>query len=148
MPPKGRACGYIEELPSGSFRAVVYAGTDPLTGRPRYLRETAKSYAGAEVALTRLQRQVDEDAHPKSALTIGEAVDQWLDVAKLEDTTRDRYEHLVRLYIGPTFGDLAAPARRRDPGEVLRPAPTLPATTVRRPRRGVPRARPGAARRP
>jgi integrase len=86
----------------------VYAGTDPLTRKPRYIRETAKSYAGAEVALTRLQRQVDEDAHPKSALTIGEAVAQWLDVAKLEDTTRDRYEDLVRLDITPTFGDLSA----------------------------------------
>jgi hypothetical protein len=39
---------------------------------------------------------------------VGQAVAQWLDVATLEDTTRDRYEDLVRLYIGPTFGDLAA----------------------------------------
>ena len=31
--------GYIEELPSGSFRAVVPAGTDPLTsGYPRTTR--------------------------------------------------------------------------------------------------------------
>jgi integrase len=29
-------------------------------------------------------------------------------VAKLEDTTRDRYEDLVRLYIRPTLGDFAA----------------------------------------
>jgi hypothetical protein len=25
--------GHIHELPSGSFRAMVYAGIDPLTGR-------------------------------------------------------------------------------------------------------------------
>jgi hypothetical protein len=48
--------------------------------KPRYIRETAKSYAGAEVAPSRLRRQVDEDAHPKSALT----VTQRLDIAKLE----------------------------------------------------------------
>ena len=34
-----------EKEPSGSFRAVGYAGTDPLTHRPRYFRETAKTLA-------------------------------------------------------------------------------------------------------
>ena len=33
---------------------------------------------------------------------------QWLDVVDLEDTTRERYQDLIRIYIGPTFGDLAA----------------------------------------
>jgi hypothetical protein len=103
VPRKRRARGYIGELPSGSFRAVVFAGTDPLTHKLRYIRETAKTCA--EVALTRLQRQVDDDAHPKSSLTVGQAVAQWLDVATLEDTTRDRYDDLVRLYVRPTFGD-------------------------------------------
>jgi integrase len=107
-PRKRRARGHIEELPSGSFRAVVCGGTDPLTRKPRYLRETTTTSNQAEVALTRLQRQVDEDAHPKTSLTVGEAVTQRLEVAKLEDTTRDRYDDLVRLYIRPTFGDLPA----------------------------------------
>jgi integrase len=107
-PRKRRTRGHIEELPSGSFRAIVYAGTDPLTGRVRQLKETAKTYAEAEMHLTRLQRQVDEETHPKTSLTVGQAVAQWLDVATLEDTTRDRYDDLVRLYISPTFGDLQA----------------------------------------
>jgi hypothetical protein len=33
---------------------------------------------------------------------------QWLEVAKLADTTRERYEDLVRIYITPAFGELAA----------------------------------------
>ena len=33
--------GHIEQLPSGSFRVHVYAGTDPVTGRARRLREPA-----------------------------------------------------------------------------------------------------------
>jgi integrase len=103
-----RPRGYIEELPSGSFRAVVYAGADPLTGRPHYLRETARTYDAAEVALTRLQGQVDEDRHPKIDITLGRAIEQWLEVAELEDTTRDRYEDLVRIYIAPTLGSLPA----------------------------------------
>ncbi len=67
---KRRPRGHIGELPSGSFRVVVYAGTDPLTGKPRQLRETVKTYDEAERTLTRLQRLVDEDQHPKSNITV------------------------------------------------------------------------------
>ena len=35
-------------LPSGSLQAIVYAGKDPLTGKERYERETAKTYQAAE----------------------------------------------------------------------------------------------------
>lgn len=101
-------CGHIEQLPSGSCRAIVYGGVDPITGKPRQLREVAKTYDAAEKALTKLQRQVDEDQHPKTNLTIRQAVEQWLEVAELEDTTRERYDDLVRLYVLPTFGDLQA----------------------------------------
>jgi hypothetical protein len=59
---------------------MVYAGIDPLTGKQRYLRETCATYDQAELALTRLQSQVDEDRHPKSEITVGQAVAQWLDV--------------------------------------------------------------------
>jgi hypothetical protein len=31
---------------------------------------------------------VDEQQHPKSSITIGEAIEQWLEVAELEETTR------------------------------------------------------------
>jgi len=86
----------------------VPAGTDVLTGRRRSLRETAPTREAALVALTKLQHQVDENTHPKSAITVGEAIEQWLDVVELEETTRDRYEDLIRLYILPTFGKLQA----------------------------------------
>jgi integrase len=108
MPSRRRQRGHIRTLPSGSFQAIVYAGTDPLTGKERYLRETAATYPGAEKALTRLQGQVDEDRHPKSAITVRQAITQWLDVAELEDTTRERYEDLIRLYILPALGDMQA----------------------------------------
>lgn len=106
--PKRRPRGHIRELPSGSFQVIVYAGTDPLTRKPRYIRETLKTYGAAEIALTKLQGQVDQNRHPKTDITLSQAVGSWLRIAKLEDTTRDRYEDLVRLYITPTLGDLAA----------------------------------------
>src|SRR3954469_13458532 len=108
MAPRRRARGHIEQLPSGRFRAIVYAGTDPLTGRRRDLKETADDYDGATVALTKLQRQVDEDRHPKTVITVRQAVAQWLEVAELEDTTRERYDDLIRLYVLPTFGTMLA----------------------------------------
>jgi integrase len=109
MPPrKRRPRGHIRTLPSGSFQAIVYSGVDPITGKERYLRETAVTYDAAEIALTRLQAQVDEDRHPKSDITVSRAISQWLEVAKLEDTTRDRYDDLIRIYIQPAFGDLKA----------------------------------------
>jgi integrase len=106
--PSRRRRGFIEELPSGRYRAVVYAGVDPLTSRRRNLTETTDSYDQAEKALSRLHQQLDENRHPKSAITVGEAIEQWLEVADLEETTKDRYEDLIRLYILPTFGSMQA----------------------------------------
>jgi integrase len=40
---------------------------DPLTKPRRSLRETCKTMAEAQVALTRLQRQIDQQQYPKSA---------------------------------------------------------------------------------
>lgn len=109
MPPrKRRQRGSILPLPSGSYRVTVYAGRDVLTGKMRHLRETAKTYEDAKKILTRLQRQVDEDNQPKSNITVRQAVEQWLEVAVLEDTTRERYDDLIRLYVLPTFGHLQA----------------------------------------
>jgi integrase len=105
---KRRPRGHIEERPNGTFRAIVNAGTDPLTGRRRTLKETAQTWDAAKKALTRLQNQVDEKRHPRSAITVAQAVDQWMDVAPLAATTRERYEDLIRLYIEPTFGAMPA----------------------------------------
>jgi integrase len=89
-------------------RHRVYAGTDVLTGKARQLRQTAPTYAEAQKLLTKLQQQVDEDRHPTSDITVRQAIEQWLDVAELEQTTRERYDDLIRLYILPTFGNLPA----------------------------------------
>jgi integrase len=108
---KRRARGHIEERGNrtkGRFRASVFAGTDPLTSKPRYLRKSADTYAQAQVELTKLLAQVDEQQQPRSNITVGQVVEKWLEVAELEATTRQRYDGLVRLYIEPTFGTMSA----------------------------------------
>jgi len=39
------AKGHIEQLPSGSFRVVVFAGYDLVTRRRQYFKSTAKTEA-------------------------------------------------------------------------------------------------------
>jgi len=99
-----RSRGHIETRPSGRFRVKVYAGDDPLTGKQNYLTKTTDTYREAEIELTKLLGQVDENKHPRTAVTVSQVVAQWLEVAELADTTRQRYEGLVRLYIEPTLG--------------------------------------------
>ena len=52
--------GHIEQLPSGSFRVHVYAGTGPVTGKPRRIRETCPDNATAAATLGRLLAEVDQ----------------------------------------------------------------------------------------
>jgi hypothetical protein len=54
---------------------------DPLTRKPKYVRETRKTRGEAEKELTRRQRDIDLDRHTKSAITVAEAIDQWMEVA-------------------------------------------------------------------
>jgi hypothetical protein len=49
--------GYIQQLPSGSFRVSVYAGTDPLTGRQIRLRKTCKTERAGQIELGKLLEQ-------------------------------------------------------------------------------------------
>jgi integrase len=108
MPARRRPRGHIETLPSGRYRASVFAGTDPLTGREHRLKQTCDTLSEAQKALTRLQGQVDLNQQPKSSISLAAAIEQWLEVAKLEEITRDRYQDLLRLHIGPRLGHLQA----------------------------------------
>ena len=58
--------GHIQQLPTGSFRVKVYAGTGPVTGKERLLRQ---------------------DRHA----TVGQALDKYLEVADLKVSTRDAH---------------------------------------------------------
>ena len=86
-----RQRGWIEELPSGSFRVWAYAGIDPLTGRKHYLKEAVGTRRDAERVRTRLLSQVDEDRSPRTRATVNQLLDRHLEVIELEPTTRQGY---------------------------------------------------------
>ena len=107
---KRRSLGHIEERSNGSFRVIVYAGRDPLTGKDRRLRKTFATYAEAQVELVRLQGDVHAQRHPRSDITVDQALAQWLEVADHQATTRERYDDLIRLYLAPSLGSMRASA--------------------------------------
>ena len=100
------ARGHIEQLPSGSFRVQVYAGTDPVTGKPRRLKQTCPDEASAAAALGRLLAQADGDRFPNRQATLGQALDKYLEVADLEVSTREAHEGYIRRTIGPVLGEV------------------------------------------
>jgi integrase len=100
------ARGHIEKLPSGSFRVHVYAGTDPVTGKPRRLKQTCPDEASAAAALGKLLAQADGDHFPNREATLGQALAKYLEVADLEVSTREAHQGYIRRTIGPVFGEV------------------------------------------
>ncbi len=76
-----------------------------LTGNRRQLKSPLYATEDeAEVELTKLLKQVDEQRHPKSKISVSQLVEKWFEVAEPEDSTRERYEGLNRKYIEPVIG--------------------------------------------
>jgi hypothetical protein len=98
--------GYIEQLPSGAFRARVYAGTDPVTGKEWRLRETCHDYPAAVEALGRLLKQAEGHQAPERDATFGRILDLYLEVTDLAATTRVTHESYIRRIIRPVLGDV------------------------------------------
>ena len=96
--------GHIERLPSGSYRAHAYAGTDPLTGKALYLRATAKTAEQAQIELGRLLDQAAIGRQPERGVTVGQLLDQFMQTAELDVSTRESYEGYIRRTIVPAFG--------------------------------------------
>src|SRR5580700_4972732 len=98
--------GHIQQLPSGSFRVKVYAGTDPVTGKARLLRQTCPDEATAYAALGRMLVEADGGRFPDQHATLGQALGKYLEVADLEVSTREAHQGYVRRTIGPVLGEV------------------------------------------
>ena len=100
------AKGYIEQLPSGSFRVTVYVGTDPLTGRAIRLKATAKTEQQARIELGRLLKDASEGRTPESAATVAKLLDECALVAPWDVSTRQTNEGFIRRTIKPALGHI------------------------------------------
>ena len=70
------AKGHIEQLPSGSFRVSVYAGTDPLTRRAIRLKSTVKTEQQAQIEPGRLLKAASGGHTPESGATLAKLMDE------------------------------------------------------------------------
>jgi integrase len=101
----GRARGSIRQR-GRSYQVRVYAGEDPVTGKPNYLTGSASNNKDAERILRRLVTAVDEQRNARTKATFGMALDAWLRVHDAAENTLAGYESNVRLYIKPALGDV------------------------------------------
>ena len=103
----GRAAsGHLEQLPSGSFRVEVHAGTDPLTGRRLRFRQTVKTEHQARIVLGRLLEQASAGQRPDAGVTVAELLVRYMEVAELDVSTRTTYEGYIRRTILPALGSM------------------------------------------
>src|SRR4051794_15033706 len=103
-----RARGSIRTR-GNSLQVRVFAGNDPVTGKPVYLAETVKgtdkaAQKAAAKVMTRLQSEVDEQRSVSTTVTFSYAVDEWLRTSELEDNTRDTYVGYIERTIRPALG--------------------------------------------
>jgi integrase len=98
--------GHIEQLPSGSWRAKVYAGTDPLTGREIRLRRTCRTERAAQIELGKLLEQADTGRRPETDATVAQLMDRYAEVADWDLSTRKANEVYIRRVIKPALGHL------------------------------------------
>jgi integrase len=67
---------------------IVYAGVDPVTGKRMYLRDSTTDENEVERIRTKLLACADEKAHPKTRAIVRAAMEKWLKLHKLDESTR------------------------------------------------------------
>jgi hypothetical protein len=93
----------MEQLPSGSWRAKVYARKDPLTGREIRFRKTRKTEVEAQIEIGMLLALARAGRQPDSGVTVAELFDQYVPVAGWDVSTEEtnlgyiqnRHSHLL-----------------------------------------------------
>jgi integrase/DNA-binding transcriptional regulator YhcF (GntR family) len=100
------AKGHVEQLPSGSWRARVYAGVDPITQREIRLKATATTEQQAYIELGRLLKQASEGRTPESGATMAKLLDEYAAIAPWDVSTRQTNEGFIRRTIKPALGHL------------------------------------------
>lgn len=104
---RGKGEGSIYQRASdGRWVAQVEAGRSS-AGRRRYARAVRRTRKEAQAALKELQRAADAGLAPGQASTIETYLAWWLDhVVKgtVTDTTIERYDQAIRLWITPSLG--------------------------------------------
>jgi integrase len=98
--------GHIEELPSGSYRVSVYAGTDPITRREIRFRATVKGETRAKIELGKLLQKAVDGRNPESGVTVAKLLDEYESIARWDVSTRQTNGGFIRRIIKPAIGHM------------------------------------------
>ena len=90
------------------IRVSVYAGTNPVTGKQRRLRETCPDEAAATATLGKLLKQAQSHQAPNRDATFGLVLDKYLEVTDLAKSTLATHESYIQRIIRPVLGDIKA----------------------------------------
>jgi integrase len=99
------AKGSIERLRTG-YRAIVYAGKDPITGKKIYLKETHPTEDDAEKAKQRMLAQVEAERAPDRSATLSVLLDRWMEVADHELSTHVTNRGYIDRVLKPALGNI------------------------------------------
>jgi hypothetical protein len=90
----------IRDRGKGRYEVVVYLGRDPLTGKERRVSRMAKGRRAARD----LERELNSSKQPVADATMGVLFDRWLDVARLEASTRYQAKGYINRVLRPRIG--------------------------------------------
>jgi hypothetical protein len=96
--------GHREQLLSGSWRAKVYAGKDPLTGREIRFSQTCKTKVEAQIELGKLLALAHAGSQPDPGVTVGGLLDQYVPVAGWDVSTMETNRGYIRRTVKPALG--------------------------------------------
>src|SRR5436190_4649686 len=103
-----RRTGSIRER-SGSLQVRLFAGYDPVTGKETYLSATIsgtddKAWRKADNKPAEFRTQVNKQRYAESSVPLGDALNEWMRVSELEDSTRKTYKGYIERTIRPALG--------------------------------------------
>lgn len=98
----------------------IHAGIDPVTKKRHRLEQIVpagpKAAAQAEKVRTKLLAELDAGRQPRTSASVAQLMERYLEIARVEPSTRQGYEGLVRNHIVPLLGEQQVGRVR---GEVL-----------------------------
>lgn len=110
MAQRVRERGNSETLPSGAVRVRVYAGIDPVTKRPHYLRAVVppgpKQASEVRKVRNRLVSQVEDRRNPRTNATLSQLLERYLDQFDGAPKTLRNYRTYVRRHVEPFLGHI------------------------------------------
>ncbi|WP_235875203.1 tyrosine-type recombinase/integrase [Saccharopolyspora aridisoli] len=106
---QNRKRGNIEER-GGALRVRLYAGTDPVTGKQVYYRDTIQgtnkaAWKKAENKLAEFQAKVAKQRSAQSSVNLAYALSEWMRTNELANSTRKTYEGYIDRTIVPALGE-------------------------------------------